>query len=133
MKKKQTIRRWGSGLGIFLPKTVTQDAGLAEGDEITQTVLGPGQIMIKTKIADCEIQDYGDHVVVQVMGVSIPLKRATAIALSDKVSTNDGFSKNEDGSVLLSVTPDAGCLKLPMPKNTADSLKSHLRKLGEAW
>ena len=131
MKKSQTIRQWGSGLGIFLPKAATHDAGLAEGDQITLTVLGPGQIMIDKKIADCEIQDYGEYVVIHVMGALIPLKRATAVALSDKVSTNDGFSNQENGSVLLSVTPDAGCLKLAMSKDIADSLKSHLRKLGD--
>lgn len=132
VKKSQTIRRWGSGLGIFLPKGVAHDAEFAEGDEITQTVLGPGQVMIDKKLADCEIQDYGDHVVIRVSGVSIPVKRATAVALSDKVSTNDGFSNHENGSVLLSITPDAGCLKVAMPQDTAVSLKSKLRKLGDA-
>jgi hypothetical protein len=63
------------------------------------------------------------------MGIAIPLKRATAITLSNKVGTNDGFLESADGTVILSVTPDAGCLKLSLNAETASDLKLRLREL----
>jgi hypothetical protein len=124
-----TVRKWGSGLGIFLPKSIAAEAGIGEGEAITQTVIGPGKIMIERQRLECQIHDYGKYVVVEVMGIAIPLKRATAITLSNKVGTNDGFLESADGTVILSVTPDAGCLKLSLNAETASDLKLRLREL----
>lgn len=126
---KQTIRKWGNGLGIFLPKSVAQAAGFGVGTPITQDVRAAGELIVTSvKAPDCKITDYDDLVLLAVEGVTIPLTRQSAIELAEKSGSNEGFVDAEGESVL-SVTPDAGCLKLRLDPETAAVLKQKLRDL----
>jgi antitoxin component of MazEF toxin-antitoxin module len=126
---KQTVRKWGNGLGIFLPKTVARAAGFDVGTVISQDVRTTGELVVTSeKEPSCAITDFNDLVLVEVDGVSILLRRQTAVELASKSGSNDGFVDSE-GFTELSVTPDAGCIKLRLDPQTAAALKKQLRNL----
>ena len=126
---KQTIRKWGNGLGIFLPKAVARAAGFEIGTEISQDVRTTGELVVTSeKEPNCAITDFNDLVLLEVDGVSIPLRRQTAIELAGKSRSNDGFVGSRNFTEL-SITPDAGCVKLRLDRKTTAALKKQLRKL----
>ena len=126
---KQTVRKWGNGLGIFLPKAVARAAGFEVGTEISQDVRTTGELVVTSeKEPNCAITDFNELVLLEVDGVWIPLRRQTAIELAAKSGSNDGFVDSGDVTEL-SITPDAGCIKLRLDPDTAAALKKQLRNL----
>jgi len=126
---RQAVRKWGNGLGIFVPKAVARAAGFAVGTEISHEVRTAGELIVTSaREPNCRITDFNDLVLIEVDGVAIPLRRQTAMELAAKSRSNDGFVDAGDFTEL-SVTPDAGCLKLRLDSQTAAALKRKLRNL----
>lgn len=128
--KPQLVKKWGNGLGIFLSKSLADAAGLELGSEITPSVKTPGEIVFSSGQSSqaLSVTDFSELVLLEVDGTVIPLKRETAIALADKAGSRDGFADVGD-QVELSVTPDAGCIKLRLDPDTAAALKKRLTEL----
>lgn len=128
--KPLQVRKWGNGLGIFLSRALADAAGLELGSEITPAVKAPGEIVFASgqKTPAIAVTDFSELILLEVDGVVIPLKRETAIALAGKTGSRDGFVDAGD-QVELSVTPDAGCIKLRLDPKTATALKKQLADL----
>ena len=126
---RQAVRKWGNGLGIFVPKAIARAAGFEVGTEISHEIRTTGELIVTSeREPNCRIMDFNDLVLIEVDGVAIPLRRQTAIELAAKTKSNEGFADAGDYTEL-SVTPDAGCVKLRLDSQTAAALKRKLKNL----
>lgn len=128
-RKKQQVKRWGNGLGIFLSKSLAEAVGFKVDTEITPEVKTHGELVFTSEKAPAvSVTDFNDLVLLEVEGVVIPLQRQTAIEIANKTGSHDGFADAGDITEL-SVTPDAGCIKLKLDHKTAAALKKQLNDL----